>query len=576
VASYSVEQITPLLLELARACRARRFYAPGHPALRDVIDHASRVWRGGLGADELVLELRRGVFALPDGPALEAPGVDEVAMELCRHRARRLRVHPGVGPADLAALVDALCEEPAEDGGGHIEGSLARAGVLHLTTGELDFAELSGRAPEAAGGPAVDGAESATSGEPPPAPVALEEESDPAEALRVLLSLALAPLEPDCCSADPPVEQTGPAQSASPLAVEPAPRALLAAGPARPGDEPGEVDELDAVLQELEVCDDALLYAGIALRAAETAARLLAEGRSEESYSVLLRLARHANDKDRPPTPRETAREHVAYLLEEDAMLDVVLAHTTSESALGNVRATEVLMCVGDRVAHRLLEAYVRAEAELRRRISSVLIALGDMAFPLLIDELASPRAVRVRRAARILGDMQNPRGVEFLIDRLAHPELPVKKEVALALARIGIERAVEGLIAALQSDEETARIAAAALGGTRSDAPVAALIALAEPASRCGDDLRREAIRSLGRLGCSEAVPALSRVLEHRPLFGRRRSRDLRVAAAHALGRIGGEDASNVLTVHAERGEGRVRQACAEALRLLAAGPRS
>jgi HEAT repeat protein len=94
--------------------------------------------------------------------------------------------------------------------------------------------------------------------------------------------------------------------------------------------------------------------------------------------------------------------------------------------------------------------------------------------------------------------------------------------------------------------------------------------VAVVEPGGDRPDEVRREAIRSLGRIGRREATPTLARVLERASFFGRKRSRALRVAAAHALGRIGGGEAQMLLARHARRGDRLVRQACSEALQIL------
>ena len=39
--AHTRDRVTPLLLELARACRAASFYAPGHGALRDAVARAA-------------------------------------------------------------------------------------------------------------------------------------------------------------------------------------------------------------------------------------------------------------------------------------------------------------------------------------------------------------------------------------------------------------------------------------------------------------------------------------------------------------------------------------------------------
>jgi HEAT repeat protein len=165
---------------------------------------------------------------------------------------------------------------------------------------------------------------------------------------------------------------------------------------------------------------------------------------------------------------------------------------------------------------------------------------------------------------------MQNPRGVSFLADALAGREPGIAREAAQALAKIGGDAAVHALIAGLERAPEVAEACAGCLGGLRHSAASRVLGELVDPMSRRPENLRRAAIRSLGRLGSGEALARLKRVLDHNPTFGRARVRALRVAAAQAIAQIGGAAAVQALYPHARGGDAAVRQACLEALRRL------
>ena len=147
-ASLEQETASSLLLELARALRARQFYPPTHPTLKATLERTLAVWHEGLSkVEELRLELRGGSLLLPDGTRAGGPGIDDIAKALRLRRVRRLRVHCGLEAQELLVLIDALAQnaESLEQLGG-LEQSLLRAGVRHITTSEMDFAELSHRA----------------------------------------------------------------------------------------------------------------------------------------------------------------------------------------------------------------------------------------------------------------------------------------------------------------------------------------------------------------------------------------------------------------------------------------------
>jgi HEAT repeat protein len=108
-----------------------------------------------------------------------------------------------------------------------------------------------------------------------------------------------------------------------------------------------------------------------------------------------------------------------------------------------------------------------------------------------------------------------------------------------------------------------------------RHPAALPALAALADERSRRSESVRRAAIAGLGRIGSPAALARLQRILDHAPLFGAARLRSLRVAAAQAIGQIGGNSAAEVLAAHANRGDLEVRHACQEAARRLALAAR-
>jgi HEAT repeat protein len=327
--------------------------------------------------------------------------------------------------------------------------------------------------------------------------------------------------------------------------------------------------ELTAALAALDGCTDVVVYTQTALQVERAADLLLRRKGARLAYAAVSVLARHAEDPARAPRLRAEAQDRLTRLLCADEMLGHVVELACSPG-VASVEAARVLMALGAAGIPRVLERVSNAEGEARRHAAALVLALGEQAFPLLVEELVSEDSARARRAARLLGDLQHPGGIEFLVRHLAFPDPMVKKEIARALARIPNERAIAALVAALDADAATAEIAAAALGHAHSDSALEALLRVAGAERERPVLVRREAIRSLGRLRRSEALPELERVLRRRTWFGRKWNRTLRVAAAQALGRLGGARAFALLEEHARRGDQAVREACSESLRAM------
>ncbi len=615
------EQISPLLLELARACRARQFYPPSHPALREVLDRSTAVWREGMSQlDDLELELRSGSFVLPSGAALNGPGIDELAKELRLRGVRRLRVHPDLEAAELLALVEALAVRP-QNGDGSVEQALVKAGVRHITTTEADFAELSKRMMQAGvrpiTTPEADFAEPSERMVEAAVPHITTPEADFAEPSERTVKAGVPPITtPEADFAKPsermvkaavPHITTPEADFAKPSerSQEPEPTAdslkLMAAHefledakdatesveepPLGPTDEPVADDDLDTLradsishltrlLARVEQCEELHEYEQIANQVADQVARITQAKHVADAYRALLVFCRHAgSDAGRPAPIRREAEMRLGALMEEPALLDLVTKYACRGDGLASVQATQILTAVGPNVVPALLTHFRRTSPKEQAQLTAILIAMGESAFPALVDQLGSSDSQEVRQATWLIGRMQNPRGVEHLLNLLQESNADVFRELIRAVARIGNPPAVKGLVDVARKNSELAELVAACLGDTRSEAAVQALIGMMDHKSSYPGRVKREAIRSIGRIGNSSALGALEQILTRRtPLFFRAaRTRALRVAAAQAIGRIGGPQASALLNAYARRGDRAVAKACRQSLDRLA-----
>ncbi|MEX2205827.1 MAG: HEAT repeat domain-containing protein [Myxococcota bacterium] len=334
------------------------------------------------------------------------------------------------------------------------------------------------------------------------------------------------------------------------------------------------IADLVRSLSELELRDDLAGYNLTANRIEVSVDVLLRAKRGIDAYRAALVLARHATDRDlRSDAIRREAGERLARLAHREELLNAVIDQACGPSGLATVQASQVLIAIGALAVPRLLLRLSDRTEGVRARVTQVLIALGDAALAQVVDELASQQPDRARRAARLLGDMQNPKAVSFLADALSAPDLALAREAAQALVRIGDDAAAQALIAGLARRDEVAEACAACLGGLKHPASLPALAALADERSKRSENVRRAAIASLGRIGSPAAFARLKKILDHAPFFGAAKLRSLRVAAAQAIGQIGGDSAAEVLAAHARRGDPTVRQACQDAARRLAAG---
>ncbi len=470
----SADDLAPLVLELARAARARRVHPVGHPVVVDALQRGTAVWRALAGADgEVTLDVRDTALSIAEGARLACPGAAELAGDLRAHGVAKLRLRSQAQAQDLSHLIEILTRAPAElvAAGGARE-ALRATGARGV--------ELAGVTPDGDDGAA------------------------------------------DSAGAGSYVTQ--------------------------------HVSELVRLLAELERCDDVGGYNLLANKVAACVEVLVREKRCDAAA--------------RSDAIRREASDRLRRLAVSAELLASIVEQACTATGLASVQATQVLIAIGAPAAGVLLRYCAETRDSSRERAAQVLIAMGDNVLAAVVDDLRDGSSERARRAARMLGEMQNPGGVQFLADALRAPDLALAREAARALARIATDPAAAALVAGLKLSPSIAETCAGCLGGLRQGAAARALGELLDLERDVPDGLRREAIRSLGRLASAEALTRLKRVLDHAPLLGRARFRPLRVAAAQAIGQIGGAIALQTLQPHARRGDPEVRQACQEAIR--------
>lgn len=328
----------------------------------------------------------------------------------------------------------------------------------------------------------------------------------------------------------------------------------------------GHVAEL---LRELDDCSEDLIYSEIADRVADVAEKLAEQGLENDAYVVVRALAAHAGgESKRSPEQRELALGQLRRLA-GGSLFDTVLGCACDETD-GNLEASQILVQLGSNVVVPVFRAAARERnAERRERIHGILVAMGDEALPDLLRLMRDEDPAQARAAVRLAGEVQSPGAVGRLAELLESPSAALSQEVSKALARIGDATALHSLAEGLESPVgHVPGHAAYALGASGSEIAVAPLLRALHRAIDDGDsEFARDVIRSLGRLGRPEATPDLAGILLRRGLVQRRRHRELKLAAAAALGRLPGDEAVGALAQAAQSRDAHIRRAAQIAL---------
>ncbi len=187
-------------------------------------------------------------------------------------------------------------------------------------------------------------------------------------------------------------------------------------------------------------------------------------------------------------------------------------------------------------VVNELNQALKDSDRSVRRNASEALAKIGsETAIPGLLKALEdSDRSVR-RNASEALAKIGSETAIPGLLKALEDSDRYVRRNASEALAKIGSETAIAGLLKALEhSNRYVHRRAAAALGKIGTETAIAGLLKALEHSD---EYFRWEAAFALGKIGSETAIPELLKALEHSDEY-------FRSNAAAALGKIGSETA--------------------------------
>lgn len=275
--------------------------------------------------------------------------------------------------------------------------------------------------------------------------------------------------------------------------------------------------------------------------AANLLARLIESGRCEPALRVFERLDA-TTAVDTPSLTRALGEPHRATALIEqmgsadaDSMTRWVMPLV---SRLGGVIAPHVIEALGN-----------EEDRNRRGRLVKALKAIGEPAYPFLVDALRSQVWFVVRNALNVLGDIGTNAQIEAIGRKLDHGDPRVRRAAARALGKIGGADAETLLVGALNDrDAETQAEIFLCLGSMKAQSAVPGLSELARAKLLGTDEKVRElAVTTLGQIGSEAAVPVLSEILRAKNFFSRDSSA-IRMAAGKALAAIKTPSAREVL----------------------------
>lgn len=302
--------------------------------------------------------------------------------------------------------------------------------------------------------------------------------------------------------------------------------------------------------------------------------QLIDERRALVLRAILL-LCRCATGKQYSKERKQHATQALTQLA-TDEITNYLVAYMFATETDQKTRDTlvQVLAFLGSQIANRLMEILADERAAPKRKLlNEILTRTGTAALPTIYEYLNDDRWFVVRNAIAILGDIRNQESLAQLTPLLEHDEIRVRRETIRALTKIGGNRAIKILLqAALANDQELRRQAILSLGAIRAASAVPTLLSLLQKSdwSQRAIDFKKDTIRALGEIRSPEAIPELTRIIKKKRWMRRQLNDELRITAAAALGDIADESTRSVLEKATHDRTAAVARAAAQALKQL------
>jgi hypothetical protein len=554
-----------MLVGLRRTSKDLTFYPPEHPLLLRSLERTTGQVHA-LVADRspLALTVSRSGFTF-EGRAVGAENrqLATMAGEFFVKRIQKVFFVKEVTTEELVAFLRMITSDPKQifqDGGA--SKVLAAHGVHRIQLNEFDFRRLSVATKPAAaeGGPGT-AADSGTQKAPPEAGAQGTEKGG------------------DSTTAAAVADKTGSAGAASSKGPEAAESERATEAEFSPPVSPQKDQTVEALLERLEreaVEGGVAGYEWAASRLEAASARAAREKVLADLLPILQAFLRHRQAEDIKAALKERATKAVETIAAEHTV--PFLVEHLVEGGEAADELSSVIVALGARAIPLLVERLATtADRAAQDRLLDVLARYLVVDQPALTQALQEAGRDRAAQLAPMLGEIGGEASVGLLLCLLRHREARVRREAVRALGRIGGPAIHRPLIQALREpDPGVLEVVIGTLGAAKVKQATPALIRFAGQRVLAGKPfaMRKAALAALGSMGDPGVVLVLTTVLYTRTWFHRAAGDELRQAAAMALLGTARPEARAVVENGARSRRGDVRRACSAALRRATTPP--
>ena len=518
---YSPPSLQGVLYALAtvyRALRARKFYPKGHPSRKSSLNQAHTAMLTLLNGYNLSLSCKRTGFSFSDGELIKDATRMSASLsnELFIRRVKKITFLADLYKEDLLELfrILSILPETIQKAGG-MDKLMAEHGIRTIWVNELELSIILGRRRDVESSGVtphgVDELEDNTMGE--------ESENSP------FPDFQIAELGPE--------------------------------------------EELQALLARLATVMDEERYLTL-VRQAITCAEIL---KARHVLTPLLPMAKllstHAVDASRSENLIECARFGVEQLSMGDEFIFFLFDRMEKSDEVSSEFILAILTVAGTAALSLAVEKMGSIDKmAVRKKLSTLIVKLGEPAVPSLLAMLEDSRWYIVRSLVTILGDIGSPTAVPGLLKCLPHADIRVGKEAIRSLAKIGGKEAEAAIISIVRDNNHSLLPQAfTSLGGMKSKKALWDLMYIIHSEDMFLKTLsfKTSALIAISLIGDQHVTPNLVKLLEKRHLIARRRWEQFRIAVALCLSKLGDTRALPVLRKMAGT-SGELGQVCAEA----------
>ncbi|MCI0484292.1 MAG: HEAT repeat domain-containing protein [candidate division NC10 bacterium] len=550
-------ELAEILVGIKKATRVFLAYPGKHPARAQALERTHKQIAQLLSQQApLSLQIKSGGFSCADAPVgRNHPLLQGFALEFTRRGIQAIRFLPGVHLEDLQHITDLLIADAAtlsRQGGGRAFLQGRGASTVEVEDLDVKFETVSARGEPAIGGER--GSEPVQQAAPP-APAAV----------------AVQPAPTEVASPQAAQMPTGGAggESATPTGSPEEARGGEAEGRAKAEDE--VPPDLEALIIELQKTDRPARYEYLTEELSRRGREALTQGEGNICLRIMAALAMELHQSS-PKEEKITryARWTLRSLLDESGP-QLLVDGFCRRGLLPEHQLVHLLLTVKEETASAVVDRLlIEREMGARQRLADMLIQMGPAALPAVQSALTAPSWETARRLFPLLPRLAMPELAENLKRFFRHSDPRIRRESIRLYGQLGAEQGGDPLLALLGDTDTSVRLAAiAALGGLKVKAAVPPLRQLAEahPGTRDLEEQKR-AIAALGAIGDPQVLPTLIGLLHRRRWLSRRRTEDLRIAAAYALGALRMPEGMEALRAAARSGPAALKRACEVALR--------